>query len=50
MRRQDNPAAELFEQVTAKIAQLVLGGSLMTSGFVHGVLNTDNMNITGEMF
>lgn len=44
----DNPAAELFEQVTVKIAQLA--GGYMTSGFVHGVLNTDNMNITGESF
>ena len=27
-----------------------LAASWMTAGFVHGVLNTDNMNITGESF
>lgn len=27
-----------------------LAAQLMTAGFVHGVLNTDNMNITGEVF
>ncbi len=44
----DNPAAELFRQVVAKTARLA--GAYMTAGFVHGVLNTDNMNITGESF
>ena len=44
----DNPAAELFEKVMKRVA--ALAGSLMTSGFVHGVLNTDNINITGECF
>jgi protein adenylyltransferase len=44
----NNPAAELFEKVTEKVAQLA--GAYMTAGFVHGVLNTDNMNITGESF
>lgn len=28
----------------------VLGASWMAAGFVHGVLNTDNINITGESF
>ena len=27
-----------------------LAGEYMVAGFVHGVLNTDNMNITGESF
>ncbi len=27
-----------------------LGGSYMAAGFVHGVLNTDNINVTGESF
>ncbi|QJB68546.1 protein adenylyltransferase SelO family protein [Parasphingorhabdus halotolerans] len=44
----DNPAVELFEKVAQKIAKLA--GAYMTAGFVHGVLNTDNMNITGESF
>lgn len=44
----DNPAIELFGKVTAQAARLVAG--YMTSGFVHGVLNTDNINITGESF
>lgn len=44
----DNPAVELFQKVAAKAAQLA--ASYMTAGFVHGVLNTDNINITGESF
>lgn len=44
----DNPAIELFQNVAAKAAQLA--ASYMTAGFVHGVLNTDNINITGESF
>ncbi|MEP3227344.1 MAG: protein adenylyltransferase SelO family protein [Parasphingorhabdus sp.] len=44
----DNPAAELFELVASKAAQLA--ASYMSAGFVHGVLNTDNINITGESF
>ncbi|MBN8539370.1 MAG: YdiU family protein [Deltaproteobacteria bacterium] len=37
-----------FEEVTIKAAELA--ASWMMAGFVHGVLNTDNMNITGESF
>ena len=44
----DNPATELFAKTADKVAQLA--GGYMTAGFVHGVLNTDNMNITGESF
>ncbi|GAA0470301.1 YdiU family protein [Parasphingorhabdus litoris] len=44
----DDPATELFGNVAAKSAQLA--ASYMTAGFVHGVLNTDNNNITGESF
>ncbi len=41
--------AEIFFQlVTTRSADLV--ASVMMAGFVHGVLNTDNMNITGELF
>jgi uncharacterized protein YdiU (UPF0061 family) len=41
------PVAFLAE-VTKRNAELC--ASFMISGFVHGVLNTDNMNITGESF
>jgi len=40
--------AELLEQVCLKSAEMVAGW--MAAGFVHGVMNTDNMNITGESF
>jgi len=41
------PAAFL-ETVTARVARLA--GSYMCAGFVHGVLNSDNINVTGESF
>ena len=44
----EHPAAVLLQRVTGKMAKLA--ASYMTAGFVHGVLNTDNMNITGESF
>ncbi len=44
---QDRPAA-LLEAVIGRMARLT--GAWMAAGFVHGVLNTDNMNITGESF
>ena len=37
-----------FSEVVEKTAELV--ASVMMAGFVHGVLNTDNINITGELF
>ncbi len=43
-----NPAAMLLELAVAKIADLA--ASYMVAGFVHGVLNSDNINITGESF
>jgi len=43
-----DPATTLLEQVVAASAKLV--ASWMAAGFVHGVLNTDNMNVTGESF
>lgn len=43
----DRPAA-LLEAVVGRAARLA--ASWMAAGFVHGVLNTDNMNITGESF
>ena len=41
-------AAALLAAVVARTANLV--ARWMAAGFVHGVLNTDNMNINGESF
>jgi uncharacterized protein YdiU (UPF0061 family) len=41
-------ALALFQAVLGRSAELV--GRWMAAGFVHGVLNTDNMNLTGESF
>lgn len=43
-----DPAAALLEAVVARVARL--GAEWIAAGFVHGVLNTDNINITGESF
>jgi uncharacterized protein YdiU (UPF0061 family) len=43
----DRPAA-MLQAVVARAARLA--ARWMAAGFVHGVLNTDNMNITGESF
>jgi len=45
--RQD-PAVRLLHQVVERLADLA--ASWMVAGFVHGVLNTDNMNVSGESF
>jgi len=42
----DNPYLALFEAVVAAQASLV--AQWMLVGFVHGVMNTDNMTISGE--
>lgn len=44
----DQPAAILLHQVVERLADTA--ASWMVAGFVHGVLNTDNMNVTGESF
>jgi len=44
----DEPAVRLLHLVVERLADLA--ASWMVAGFVHGVLNTDNMNITGESF
>jgi uncharacterized protein YdiU (UPF0061 family) len=44
----DDPAAALLEAVTARVAKL--GAQWIAAGFVHGVLNSDNVTITGESF
>ena len=38
----------LLLRISASIANTV--GSWLAAGFVHGVLNTDNFNVTGESF
>ncbi len=44
----DESAVRLMHLVVERLADLA--ASYMVAGFVHGVLNTDNMNITGESF
>ena len=41
-------APALLEKITRETARMIAGW--MTTGFVHGVMNTDNFNITGESF
>jgi serine/tyrosine/threonine adenylyltransferase len=45
---QERRAAAFLEAVTARVARLA--ASYMAAGFVHGVLNSDNINVTGESF
>ncbi|MGN0064047.1 MAG: YdiU family protein [Nocardioides sp.] len=42
----EHPPLELFERVVAAQARLV--AQWLSVGFVHGVMNTDNMTISGE--
>lgn len=42
----DNPYIALFESVAARQARLI--AQWMQVGFIHGVMNTDNMSIAGE--
>lgn len=43
----DGPAG-LYDAVVGAVARL--GAEWFAAGFVHGVLNTDNINLTGESF
>ncbi|WP_225009067.1 protein adenylyltransferase SelO family protein [Novosphingobium percolationis] len=43
-----SPATRLLNQVVERMADMA--ASYMVAGFVHGVLNTDNMNVSGESF
>lgn len=38
----------VLSELTGRVAEMV--GAWMTAGFVHGVMNTDNFNLTGETF
>jgi uncharacterized protein YdiU (UPF0061 family) len=42
----ENPYLSLLEQVTARQASLI--AAWMQVGFIHGVMNTDNMAVSGE--
>jgi serine/tyrosine/threonine adenylyltransferase len=44
----EQPAEDLLAMVTPRAARMA--ASFMAAGFVHGVLNSDNINITGESF
>jgi len=41
-------AVAFLEEVCRRVARM--GAQWMTAGFVHGVLNTDNINVMGESF
>jgi uncharacterized protein YdiU (UPF0061 family) len=41
-------AVAFLEEVCRRVARV--GAQWMMAGFVHGVLNTDNINVTGESF
>ena len=43
-----DPVADFYDAVLGAVAQM--GAEWLAAGFVHGVLNTDNVNITGESF
>ena len=43
-----SPATRLLRQVVERMADMA--ASYIVAGFVHGVLNTDNMNVKGESF
>jgi uncharacterized protein YdiU (UPF0061 family) len=45
---EEDPVAQFFGLVVERAARLA--ASYMAAGFVHGVLNTDNINVTGESF
>jgi uncharacterized protein YdiU (UPF0061 family) len=44
----ENRYAEFYRELVQRVAELA--AQWMVAGFCHGVLNTDNMSITGESF
>jgi len=44
----ENPYIEFYRELVQRVA--LLAAQWMAAGFCHGVLNTDNMSITGESF
>jgi serine/tyrosine/threonine adenylyltransferase len=47
-RQSEDKYAVFYAELVERVAQLV--AQWMVAGFCHGVLNTDNMSITGESF
>lgn len=45
-KKADNPYRALFDQIIARQAELIAQWLLV--GFIHGVMNTDNMSVAGE--
>lgn len=45
---EEHPAAQLMHLAVPRIADQA--AAFMVAGFVHGVLNSDNINVTGESF
>ncbi len=43
-----DPVAGLYDRIVGAVA--ALGAEWFAAGFVHGVINSDNVNITGESF
>jgi uncharacterized protein YdiU (UPF0061 family) len=43
-----DPVAGLYDRITGAVARM--GAEWFAAGFVHGVINSDNVNITGESF
>jgi serine/tyrosine/threonine adenylyltransferase len=46
LRSEENPYAALLEEVTRRTARLI--AQWQSVGFMHGVMNTDNMSILGQ--
>ena len=46
LKKSNNPAIELLNTVIEKQTKLII--DWMRIGFIHGVMNTDNMSISGE--
>ncbi len=46
LRRSERPAAALLERVVDQTAELI--ADWMAVGFIHGVMNTDNLSLAGE--
>ncbi len=46
VRQDENPYLALLDQVIQRQAKLI--AHWMQLGFIHGVMNTDNMNVSGE--
>jgi uncharacterized protein YdiU (UPF0061 family) len=48
LKQAENPYSQFYSQLVTRVA--TLAAQWMAAGFCHGVLNTDNMSITGESF